>query len=158
MLATGAGGDVLRLVGKTVFLRELLSDGGLELGEAGRGRVLGLALVEGGLGGVLDERGGVKVRLAGAEADDVDAGLLERGRLGTDLEGDRFRNELHPLGKLHGYSVKTVGRKNVSGRERMSSDGREIRFLTADCRPKTAGGDHRRRRGTPTLAGHERPL
>ena len=52
---------------------------------------------EGGLGGVLDEGGGVEVRFAGAEADDVHAGLAQRGGLRGHRERDRFGNQLHPV-------------------------------------------------------------
>src|SRR5207247_330735 len=111
MLSTGADGDLLGLIGKAVFLVELRRDRLLEFRNARRGGVLSLAFVEGGLGGFLDKGRGVKVRLTSAEADDIDAGLLQCGGLGADGQGDRLGNQFHTLRDgEHGNSEKPEGR------------------------------------------------
>jgi len=103
VFSAGAGGDVFGLVGEVIFIVELFSDGGLEVREAGRGGVLGLALVEGDFGGVFDEGWCIEVGFAGAEADDVDAGFFHGVGLGGDGEGDGLGDELHAVGKAdHG--------------------------------------------------------
>ena len=62
-------------------------DGVLQTGRTVHGRVLGKALGQGVHGGLLDVFGGIKIRLTGAQADDIAALGLEFSRHGGDREG-----------------------------------------------------------------------
>jgi hypothetical protein len=71
MLGAAGDEDLLALVIEIAVPPELGDDGVLELGDTVDHRILGESLVDGLLGGFLDVRWGIEIRLAGAEADDI---------------------------------------------------------------------------------------
>src|SRR5262249_59839021 len=99
-----AGGDdhLARVDGDAVRVADPLGDRLAQRGRALDVRVLRGARVERLLRGLLDERRRVEVRLARAEADDVDAGGLELRGLGGDGEGRGRFDDGQPAGELHG--------------------------------------------------------
>ncbi len=87
LLAAAADGDLLGGVVEVVLPLELGADRLAQRRGAGDRGILGLAAIDGGLSRRLDVVGGVEVRLAGAEADDVAAGGLQLGGLLGDGDG-----------------------------------------------------------------------
>ena len=89
MLAAAGDDDLRGLVGEAVLALVLVGDGRAQLGNAGGGGVFGEAGGQGLGAGVFDVLRGVEVRLAGAEADDVQAVGLHLLGLGVNGQGER---------------------------------------------------------------------
>src|SRR4029077_3617245 len=92
-----AHGDLRGLIGEVILPRELGNDGPLQLGDAVDRRVFGFAALNGGDGSLLDVVRGVEVWLAGAKANDVEAGGLHLARL--DRNG-HSRRGFYPLKRV----------------------------------------------------------
>ena len=87
LLAAGGDDDFFRLVVQAAIDLELVRDGLAQsegAGDVGIARVAGL---DGGDGGVFDELGGVEIRFALGQHDDIPAGRFHRPRLGRNGDG-----------------------------------------------------------------------
>jgi hypothetical protein len=89
LLAAAADGNLGRLVGEAILALEFLGDRPLELGDAVDGRIFGLAALNRLDRRLLDVVRRVEVGLAGAKADDVEAGRLQLARLAGNGHGRR---------------------------------------------------------------------
>ena len=100
LLAAGAHGNLARLVVETVFPLELGDHRRLELGDAVHVGIFGGPAVPDRLDGrFLDVVGGVEIRLAGAEPDDVAARQFERPRLIRDRDRGGRLDALQRVGE-----------------------------------------------------------
>src|SRR4029077_7079045 len=100
LLATGANGDLARLVVEAVLALELFDDRILEFGDAVDVRVFGsLAALDRLDCGLLDVVWGVEIGFAGSEPDNIAAGQFERARLVRDGDGRRRLDALELVRK-----------------------------------------------------------
>ncbi len=99
LLAAAGHQNLLGLVAQAVVALELGDDGFLQAGRAVHRRVFGEAGVNRLDGGVLDERGRIEIRLAGAQTDYILAGRLEFVGLGGHRQGRRRFDALYTFGK-----------------------------------------------------------
>jgi len=87
LLAAAGNQDLVALVFQAIVALELGDNGVLEFRRPVHGRVLGLAGINRGHGGILDVPGGVEIRLTGAKADNVLARRPQFSGLAGDGEG-----------------------------------------------------------------------
>jgi predicted AAA+ superfamily ATPase len=109
LLAAAGHQHLVGGVGEAVFPLELVDDRLLQAGGAAHGGVLGEARVDGGDGRVLDVLGGVEIRFAHAQADDVPAFGLEFGGLRRDGQGRGGLDVLNAAGEFHGKAFDGSG-------------------------------------------------
>src|SRR5207247_11475631 len=112
MFAAAGDNDLRRFVGQPVLALELVGDGLAKFGDAAARRVFGEAVGERLDGGVFDVLRRVKVRLACAEADDIQALGLHLLGFGVDGQRQRRGERGGPLG----YSVVHNAGKQIAGR------------------------------------------
>src|SRR5262249_19372934 len=109
LLAAGANRDLAWLVVEAVLTLELFDNGVFELGDAIDVRVLrGLAALDRGYRRPLNIVGRIKIRLTGAQPDDVAAGQFERAGLVRDGYGCRRLDALE-LVRHKGHRKSPVG-------------------------------------------------
>jgi len=102
VLATGRDADLVGGVGETAGALQVIGDGSLEVREARRRHDVAVVPVADGLdAGLADVRGGLEVRLAGAETDDVGAVGLHALGLGGGGQGHGGLDALDALGDVH---------------------------------------------------------
>ena len=95
--------DLRHIVVQPLLLLEFFGDLLAQGGKAGRGRILGAAVIERLFRRVDDMLRGIEVRLAGAEADDGLSFRFHRLSLGGDRKGQRGRNGRNSLCDVHIY-------------------------------------------------------
>ena len=97
LLCPGADADLCRRELKTIFTGKLALHGLLEAGKTGNRRVLGCAVPDCSNGRFLDGLRGIKIRFAGAKANNIAPRSAQFGRQRQRRAGRRGLNPCHAI-------------------------------------------------------------